>query len=243
MFVSAGMIVGFDHDDSSIFEEQYDFLQQAQIPIVLVNALEAVPRTPLFSRLQAENRLLNTSYSDSAAAARYKSGVGMTNFRPLGMTSDELKKGLERLFQRLYAPEAFAARLMGNLSRFRDVRFRPEAMRPRYAAVFFRLAWYYGGKGRLARKFFWGCLWNTLRQSPRIVGQMVIYLGMYVHFCKVHQLALSWDPWRTPVSPEKTVPHWQGPKAEVPDDSKADPFGHPAASRSRSQESGVRLGK
>jgi len=29
----------------------------------------------------------------------------------------------------------------------------------------------------------------------RIVGQMLIDLGMYVHFCKVHQLALSWEPW------------------------------------------------
>ena len=48
LFVSAGMIVGFDHDDPSIFEEQYEFLQEAGIPIVLVNALEAVPGTPLF---------------------------------------------------------------------------------------------------------------------------------------------------------------------------------------------------
>jgi radical SAM superfamily enzyme YgiQ (UPF0313 family) len=200
MFVSAGMIVGFDHDDPSIFEEQYEFLQQAQIPIVLVNALEAVPRTPLFSRLQAEGRLLNVSYTDAAATARYESGVGMSNFRPLSMSRDELKQGLERLFQRLYTPDAFAARLMGNLSRFRDVRFRSERVRASYAAIFFRLAWYYGGKGRAARKFFWGCLWKTLRQSPRIVGQMVIYMGMYVHFCKVHQLALSWDPWSASAS-------------------------------------------
>jgi radical SAM superfamily enzyme YgiQ (UPF0313 family) len=203
MFVSAGMIVGFDHDDPSIFEEQYDFLQQAQIPIVLVNALEAVPRTPLFSRLQAEGRLLNTSYTDAAATARYESGVGMSNFRPLSMSPDELRQGLEWLFQKLYAPDAFAARLMGNLSRFRDVGFRSERVRPSYVAIFFRLAWYYGGKGRAARKFFWGCLWKTLRQSPRIIGQMVIYLGMYVHFCKVHQLALSWDPWSAPARPEK----------------------------------------
>jgi radical SAM superfamily enzyme YgiQ (UPF0313 family) len=202
MFVSAGMIVGFDHDDPSIFEEQYDFLQQAQIPIVLVNALEAVPRTPLYSRLQAEGRLLNGSYTNAAATARYQSGVGMSNFRPLSMTEDELKQGLKWLFQRLYAPEAFAARLMGNLSRFQNVRFRSEPVRASYAAVFLRLAWYYGGQGRAARRFFWGCLWKTLRQAPRIVGQMVIYLGMYVHFCKVHQLAMSWEPWGAPREPD-----------------------------------------
>src|SRR5262249_36849320 len=43
LFVSAGMIVGFDHDDADIFQEQYDFLQEAGIPIAMVNALEAVP--------------------------------------------------------------------------------------------------------------------------------------------------------------------------------------------------------
>ena len=74
------MIVGFDNDDPSIFEEQYEFLQEAQIPIVLVNALEAVPRTPLYKRLKAEGRLL-TGHPDADDTTRYKSGVGKTNFR------------------------------------------------------------------------------------------------------------------------------------------------------------------
>jgi radical SAM superfamily enzyme YgiQ (UPF0313 family) len=194
LFVSAGMIVGFDHDDLSIFEEQYEFLQEAQIPIVLVNALEAVPRTPLYNRLKAEGRLL-TGHPDAEDAARYKSGVGMTNFRPRHMTGEELKRGLERLFQRLYAPEAFTARLLGNLSRFRDVTFRPERLQASYLAVLGRLIHYYWGKGWPARRFFWGCLWRALRQAPRVVGQIAIYLGMYVHFAEVHRLALSWDPW------------------------------------------------
>ena len=202
LFVSAGMIVGFDNDDLSIFEDQYDFLQEAQIPIVLVNALEAVPKTPLHERLKEEGRLLQSSYSDATAAARYKSGVGTTNFRPLHMSEAELKRGLERLFQRLYAPEAFADRLMGNLSRFRDVTFRPEPVRAGYPAVFVRLVQYYRSKGWIAQKFFWSCLWKTFRRAPRIVGQMVIYMGMYVHFCELHRQARSWNPWsaRTPDS-------------------------------------------
>ncbi|MBK7976132.1 MAG: hypothetical protein IPK07_23620 [Deltaproteobacteria bacterium] len=31
--VMAGMIVGFDHDDVSIFDEQFDFIQDARIPV------------------------------------------------------------------------------------------------------------------------------------------------------------------------------------------------------------------
>jgi radical SAM superfamily enzyme YgiQ (UPF0313 family) len=195
LFVTAGMIVGFDNDDPSIFAEQYEFLQEAQIPIVLVNALEAVPRTPLYIRLKNEGRL-RQGQPESDDTSRYKSGVGMTNFQPLHMTGPELKHGLETLFQKLYAPEAFAARLLGNLSRFQDVTFRPERLQPSYLAVFWRVSHYYWGKGWAARKFFWGCLWHALRHAPRVVGQMVIYLGMYIHFLEVHRRALSWDPWQ-----------------------------------------------
>src|SRR5205823_7459635 len=108
LFISAGMIVGFDNDDPAIFEEQFEFLQEAQIPIVLVNALEAVPRTPLYIRLKAEGRLL-TGRGEADDTTRYKSGVGMTNFRMRHMNGEELQRGLEGLFQKLYAPHAFAA--------------------------------------------------------------------------------------------------------------------------------------
>jgi radical SAM superfamily enzyme YgiQ (UPF0313 family) len=205
LFVSAGMIVGFDHDDPAIFEEQHEFLEKAQIPIVLVNALEAVPRTPLYQRIKAEGRLLDL---DPVAdeAARYRSGVGATNFRPLHLTGEQLKRGLEGLFQKLYSPEAFAARLLGNLARFKDVSFRPERLRASYPLVFFRLARYYGSKGRTGRKFFWGCLWKALRQCPRVAGLVVIYLGMYMHFCEVHRRALSWDPWAEPGDSKESPP-------------------------------------
>jgi radical SAM superfamily enzyme YgiQ (UPF0313 family) len=205
LFVSAGMIVGFDHDDPAIFEEQYEFLQAAQIPIVLLNALEAVPRTPLYDRLRAEGRLL-TSHPDAEDRARYQSGVGRTNFRPLHLSAEELRRGLEGLFRKLYAPEAFAGRLLGNLSRFRDVTFRPERVRASYPGIFLRLARYYWGKGWRARKFFWGSLWKTLRRAPRVVGQMIIYLGMYVHFCEIHRQALAWDPWAAPGPEGTSVP-------------------------------------
>lgn len=197
LFISAGMIVGFDHDDPSIFEEQYEFLQAAQIPIVLVNALEAVPKTPLYHRLKEEGRLLN-GQSGARDAVRYRSGVGMTNFSPRHMTAEELKQGLEWLFQKLYAPEAFSARLLGNLSRFQNVTFRPERLQACYLLVFWRLIRYYWSQGWAARRFFWGSLWRALRCAPRVTGQMVLYLGMYVHFLEVHRRALSWDPWAKP---------------------------------------------
>src|SRR5437762_5132297 len=116
LFISAGMIVGFDNDDATIFDEQYAFLQEAQIPVAMLSVLLAVPRTPLYERLEKAGRIDN---GDNIA--RYVGTSGGTNFRPLRMTAEELRRGQESLYRRLYAPEAFAERLLGNLTRFHDL--------------------------------------------------------------------------------------------------------------------------
>ncbi len=114
LFISAGMIVGFDNDDASIFDEQYEFLQAAQIPIVMLSVLLAVPRTPLHDRLKAAGRLL-TPDPTGTDRSHFVGTAGGTNFHPLHMTGEELKRGQEDLYKRLYAPQAFADRLLGNL--------------------------------------------------------------------------------------------------------------------------------
>jgi hypothetical protein len=196
LFISAGMIVGFDNDDADIFDEQYQFLQKAQIPTVMLSVLLAVPSTPLYKRLQAEGRL-RTARTTGRDASEYVGTSGSINFEPLHMTREEVEQGQRRLYQRLYSPEAFASRLLGNLGRFRDVHFRPERLRYDNLITFFRLAWHYARQGKAARKFFWSILRKTLWHSPRSFAQMVVHLGMYDHFCKVHGERMGWNPWRS----------------------------------------------
>ena len=193
LFVSAGMIVGFDHDDADIFEEQYAFLQEAQIPLAMVSALLAVPRTPLYRRLEAQGRL-RTARASGTPTSRYAGTDGGTNFEPLRMSAEQLRAGQRRLYRRLYAPGAFGARLLGNLGRFHGVRYRPEPPRRDNLVTFLRLAARYWRQGGAARRFFWGTLWKALWRSPRSLSQAVILLGMYEHFRKVHGDTLPWDP-------------------------------------------------
>ena len=49
--VQAGMIVGFDNDDASIFDEQLRFIQEARIPVSMTGMLQAMPKTPLHERV------------------------------------------------------------------------------------------------------------------------------------------------------------------------------------------------
>lgn len=104
MEVWCGIIVGFDHDDESIFAVQRRFLDQSRISNIMVNMLVAIPRTPLYQRLEREGRLDNTGDP---------SGFGPfgTNVVPQRIGREALYRGYVELMQDLYQPAAFFARL------------------------------------------------------------------------------------------------------------------------------------
>ena len=205
LFITCGMIVGFDNDDPTIFDEQFRFLQAAQIPFAMLSVLLAVPKTPLYKRLEAEGRLIELDPTGTDRS-HYVGTAGGTNFEPKLMTREELKAGQQALYQRLYAPGAFAERLLGNLARFRDVTHRPERPRLWRLAILARLARYYWRRGPAARRFFWGSLWRALRKDRRLVPQTATYMGMYLHFANVHGQAIGWDPWRPQLPPAPPPP-------------------------------------
>jgi radical SAM superfamily enzyme YgiQ (UPF0313 family) len=103
MQVMAGMIVGFDHDDPSIFEEQFRFIQAARIPVSMTGLLNAMPKTPLYERLKQAGRLIAESVGDQFV---------FTNIVPHGMSRVQLYEGYRHLLQRLYGYRNYRRRAM-----------------------------------------------------------------------------------------------------------------------------------
>ena len=101
--VMAGMIVGFDNDDPSIFDEQFRFIQEARIPISMTGMLNAVPKTPLHQRLKEAGRLIAESVGDQFV---------FTNIIPQGMTRVQLYEGYKNLLERLYGYRNYRRRVM-----------------------------------------------------------------------------------------------------------------------------------
>jgi radical SAM superfamily enzyme YgiQ (UPF0313 family) len=99
--VWCGMIVGFDHDDPSIFKVMPEFLSEARISAALVGMLHAIPTTPLYDRLKKDGRI-----NDDEATDRYG-----TNVIPLGMSREELRDGFVTVMQRAYTVDAYFERL------------------------------------------------------------------------------------------------------------------------------------
>jgi radical SAM superfamily enzyme YgiQ (UPF0313 family) len=118
LLVVAGMIVGFDHDDHRIFEEQFDFLMEAGIAFTTCGILTAIEKTPLHARLQKEGRLLPY---DSATVKGH--GAADLNFIPKLMTVDEVQRGYNWLIRSLYRYDNYGARVAQALRPFQR---RPE---------------------------------------------------------------------------------------------------------------------
>ena len=98
--VWCGMILGFDHDDTTIFVAQKRFLQDAHIAHAMIGILHAIPKTPLYDRLAAENRL---DYDDEPSYG--------TNVIPLQMSRAELTDGFIELMRDVYSPRAYFDRV------------------------------------------------------------------------------------------------------------------------------------
>ena len=96
--VWCGMIVGFDHDDPTVFAAHREFVRRARISHAMISMLSAIPKTPLYQRL-----------SDNGRLAPEESEFG-TNVMPLGMSREELRDGFVQLMQDLYEPNAYFER-------------------------------------------------------------------------------------------------------------------------------------
>jgi radical SAM superfamily enzyme YgiQ (UPF0313 family) len=55
--VVSGMIIGFDTDTAQTPDRIIEFVERSKIPLLTINLLQALPRTPLWRRLEKEGRL------------------------------------------------------------------------------------------------------------------------------------------------------------------------------------------
>ncbi len=187
LVVQAGFIVGFDNDDAGIFDDQFDFIQQTGIAQALVAILSPIPTTPLYDRLIAEGRL---DFADPEVT-----------FLPKAMSRETLKTGYGELMRRLYAPEAYFARLFAGFAsspRFRSRRAaldaavrasRPGRARhwlgPIAAAAQAVRLWCAVARAGLRREVGLAYVRSWFRHN-RTLGADAIPLAAFVSLCVIH---------------------------------------------------------
>jgi len=179
--VTAGFIVGFDHDGPDVFERQYDFIQASGIAIALVNMLNAPPGTELHRRLAREGRLVELRAGD---------GIRDTNIVP-GMGRESLLRGYHGLVNRLFAPGAYYARVLDFLRRYKGPREQMPLNWPLVLVAVRCLFWL--GLIKDGRAAFWRCLlWTALHRRDCVQTFLLLAVFGY-HFRQTHEARLP-DP-------------------------------------------------
>ncbi|MQB45049.1 DUF4070 domain-containing protein [Rhizobium sp. ICMP 5592] len=186
MEVWCGMILGFDSDDATIFEAQRVFIKDARIVNAMIGMLAAIPKTPLYTRLEKEGRL------DHADPPAYG-----TNVIPLNLSRETLRDGYLSVLSDLHQPAAYFDRLD---ALYLDARIQPERTRLRHLRrhpvrlVALNVMWALEAVGiftRLMRRvpeadlrnIYRQRLWKLLlhRRSPVVLQIYAIKCAMHYH--------------------------------------------------------------
>lgn len=109
--VFGGFILGFDADDRSVFDRQYEFILESGIVVAMAGMLMAPPKTPLHERLEKAGRLV----PEVGAEATLINAGAATNIVPLQMSRDELIAGCHRLHHRLLDDAVIYRRIRNKL--------------------------------------------------------------------------------------------------------------------------------
>ena len=96
MEVTSGIILGLDTDTEHSADRLIEFIDASQIPILTINLLQALPKTPLFDRLTRDNRIIDDPKRDS----------NVVFLRPY----DEVLDAWRRCIAYAYDPERLFAR-------------------------------------------------------------------------------------------------------------------------------------
>ena len=186
--VVSGIIMGLDTDTSSSGENIVAFVEESKIPMLTVNLIQALPRTPLWDRLIKEGRLLTDSNLESNVAFK------MPYDEVLGMWRESLRQiyDPQALFDR-YAHQADAT----HPNRMRHpnpmARFTPRNIK-RGLVIMSRVIWKIGILGEY-RRVFWKFALDRARkgQIEQIiaVGILSRHLITFAEQARLGRLAAS----------------------------------------------------
>lgn len=130
--VLAGFIIGFDNDTLQSFERQHRFILASGIQVAMIGLLQALPRTPLYERLEREGRLI----AGADAADNTKPG---TNFVPKRMDYDVMVQAYKTLCWRLSRDRDIAHRIRSKVRHLGDPVYQGEYLRGERLAIVARL--------------------------------------------------------------------------------------------------------
>jgi radical SAM superfamily enzyme YgiQ (UPF0313 family) len=108
--IMGNSMIGFDHDDLSIFKKHFEFFSKLGIANLSVYPLLAFDGTPLKTRMIKEGRYIYRNET-LFGKGQYFNMLNASNIIPKNMSVEQLQNGIIRLLKELYKSENYIERL------------------------------------------------------------------------------------------------------------------------------------
>ena len=93
--VNGSFVLGFDHDGAEVFDITLQWIEEVRLECATFHILTPYPGTPLFRQLESEGRILHRNWN------RYDTSHVV--FQPRRMTVEQLQRGYEDCYRRLFS--------------------------------------------------------------------------------------------------------------------------------------------
>jgi radical SAM superfamily enzyme YgiQ (UPF0313 family) len=153
--VLAGFIIGFDNDTLATFDRQYQFITESGIASAMIGLLVALPKTPLYERVEREGRLRQ----DDALADNTRP---TTNIVPKNMDVETMIGAYQALYARLLTSAEIARRIRNKIRYVRAPVYQSGYTFRQKLGIFSRL-------------LFRGVIPGGVRQTVRFLGLLPIF--------------------------------------------------------------------
>jgi radical SAM superfamily enzyme YgiQ (UPF0313 family) len=110
--ISGAFVFGLDNDDRTVFERTLEFAMDVELDIAQFNWLTPYPGTPIYDRLKAENRLIETEWWLTGSGLGTETGEAVV-YHPKMMSADELKEGSRWVRRNFYSTSSILRRFFG----------------------------------------------------------------------------------------------------------------------------------
>ncbi len=224
ILVQAGCIVGFDHDDTSIFREQFEFFNKMGIPNIQVMPLQAPDGSPLKRKMIKAERYLDWEPATRADPEQFNS-LNTFTLVPKQMSPEEMRQGLCWLLKNLYTPDNFIHRMRIFFRDYKNSEKKQWLNIPKsnidwygIGLVLRLMKYVFLTASKMDRKLFWN-MYGVVKSSNH-PHRMLLFINFYLSFLNTRSLiSKSFPEIESVVSP--------------PEKELTEPEGYPAFELSR----------
>ncbi len=104
--INGSFVLGFDHDDESIFDRTLEFILKAKLDVCYFSILTPYPGTRLYTQMMKEGRIIDHDWSNY--------NTNNVVFKPKLMKPERLIQGFHKVLKGSFSYSAIFKRLWGN---------------------------------------------------------------------------------------------------------------------------------